>query len=98
MLDSLAKNVKLIGRYTVLRELRRDRYTVAYLASDPVLNRELVVKAVQIQPKAGHDAAGHERIEQAFMRQAQAAGRLHHPNIVTVFDAGRFRDMGYLEL
>jgi len=98
MLDSLAKNVKLIGRYTVLRELRRDRYTVAYLASDPVLNRELVVKAVQIQPKAGHDAAGHDRIEQAFMRQAQAAGRLHHPNIVTVFDAGRFRDMGYLAL
>lgn len=98
MPDSLAKKVKLIGRYTVLRELRRDRYTVAYLASDPVLNRELVVKAVQIQPKAGHDAAGHERIEQAFMRQAQAAGRLHHPNIVTVFDAGRFRDMGYLAL
>jgi serine/threonine-protein kinase len=99
MPDALAKkNVKLIGRYSVLRELRRDRYTVAYLAFDPVLNRELVVKAVEIQPRAGHDATGHERIEQAFMRQAQAAGRLHHPHIVTVFDAGRFRDMGYLAL
>jgi serine/threonine-protein kinase len=98
MPDSLAKNVKLIGRYSVLRELRRDRYTVAYLAFDPVLNRELVVKAVQLQPRAGHDSAGHERIEQAFMRQAQAAGRLHHPHIVTVFDAGRFRDLGYLAL
>lgn len=95
---SLAKNLKLIGRYSVLRELRRDRYTVAYLAFDPVLNRELVLKAVQLQPRAGQDAAGHERIEQAFMRQAQAAGRLHHPHIVTVFDAGRFRDIGYLAL
>lgn len=98
MAEALARNLKLIGRYSVLRELRRDRYTVAYLAFDPVLNRELVLKAVQLQPSAGHDAAGHERIEQAFMRQAQAAGRLHHPHIVTVFDAGRFRDIGYLAL
>lgn len=98
MAETLARNLKLIGRYSVLRELRRDRYTVAYLAFDPVLNRELVLKAVQLQPGAGQDAAGHERIEQAFMRQAQAAGRLHHPHIVTVFDAGRFRDIGYLAL
>lgn len=98
MAETLARNLKLIGRYSVLRELRRDRYTVAYLAFDPVLNRELVLKAVELQPGAGQDAAGHERIEQAFMRQAQAAGRLHHPHILTVFDAGRFRDIGYLAL
>jgi eukaryotic-like serine/threonine-protein kinase len=98
MSQALPKNVKLIGRYAILRELRRDRYTVAYLALDPVLNREVVLKAVQLQPPAGQDASGHERIEQAFMRQAQAAGRLHHPHIVTVFDAGRFRTVGYLAL
>jgi eukaryotic-like serine/threonine-protein kinase len=97
MPQALPQNVKLIGRYAILRELRRDRYTVAYLALDPVLNRELVIKAVQLQPSAGQDA-GHERIEQAFMRQAQAAGRLHHPHIVTVFDAGRFKTLGYLAL
>jgi eukaryotic-like serine/threonine-protein kinase len=98
MPQALPQNVKLIGRYAILRELRRDRYTVAFLALDPVLNRELVIKAVQLQPAAGQDAAGHERIEQAFMRQAQAAGRLHHPHIVTVFDAGRFKTLGYLAL
>jgi hypothetical protein len=98
MAEALTQNLKLIGRYSILRELRRDRHTVAYLAMDPVLNRELVLKAVQLHPRRGEESAGHERIEQAFMRQAQAAGRLHHPNIVTVFDAGRVHNVGYLAL
>ena len=98
MPEALTQNLKLIGRYSILRELRRDRHTVAYLAMDPVLNRELVLKAVQLQPRRGEESAGHERIEQAFMRQAQAAGRLHHPHIVTVFDAGRVHNVGYLAL
>ncbi len=98
MAEALKDNLKLLGRYSILRELRRDRYTAAYLAFDPVLNRELVVKAVQLRPAAGQDATGHDRIDQAFMRQAQAAGRLHHPHIVTVFDAGRLRNVGYLAL
>lgn len=94
----LSSNVRLIGRYTVQRELRRDRYTAVYLASDPVLNRQLIVKAVQLHPAEGQDRTAHERIEQAFMRQAQAAGRLHHPHIVTVFDAGHVNRLGYLAL
>lgn len=98
MAEALTPNLKLIGRYSILRELRRDRHTVAYLALDPVLNRELVVKAVQLQPRRDEQTGGHERIEQAFMRQAQAAGRLHHPHIVTVFDAGRVNNIGYLAL
>ena len=98
MPEALTQNLKLIGRYSILRELRRDRHTVAYLAMDPVLNRELVLKAVQLQPRRGEESAGHERIEQAFTRQAQAAGRLHHPHIVTVFDAGRVNNIGFLAL
>ena len=98
MPEALTQNLKLIGRYSITRELRRDRHTVAYLAMDPVLNRELVLKAVQLQPRRGEESTGHERIEQAFMRQAQAAGRLHHPHIVTVFDAGRVHNVGYLAL
>jgi len=93
-----APNVKMVGRYTVLRVLRRDRYTTAYLAFDPVLARELIVKAVQLHPSQSGDRAAHERVEQAFMRQAQAAGRLHHPHIVTVFDAGHVNRIGYIAL
>lgn len=98
MAEALTQNLKLIGRYSILRELRRDRHTVAYLGLDPVLNRELIIKAVQLQPRRDEQTGAHERIEQAFMRQAQAAGRLHHPHIVTVFDAGRVNNIGYLAL
>jgi serine/threonine-protein kinase len=97
MAQPLPTNQKVIGRYTILRELRRDRHSVSYAAVDPVMNRELVVKAVQIVP-AGPPmrAEARRRIEQAFVRQAQAAGRLHHPNILTVFDAGLGHEFGYL--
>jgi serine/threonine-protein kinase len=91
-------NVKMVGRYSVLRVLRRDRYTTVYLAFDPVLARELIVKAVQLHPAQGQERTAHERVEQAFMRQAQAAGRLHHPHIVTVFDAGHVNQIGYIAL
>ena len=58
MAEALTQNLKLIGRYSILRELRRDRHTVAYLAMDPVLNRELVLKAVQLQPRRDEESAG----------------------------------------
>jgi len=94
---SLPANQKVIGRYTILRELRRERHSVSYAAVDPVMNRELVVKAVQIVPPGPPLRAQVRRqMEQAFVRQAQAAGRLHHPNILTVFDAGLGHEFGYL--
>lgn len=97
MAEALSSKLKVIGRYTILRELRRDRHSVSYAAVDPVMNRELVVKAVQLMP-AGPPVPADERrrIEQAFVRQAQAAGRLHHPHIVTVFDAGLSHEFGFL--
>jgi len=93
----LSPNLKVIGRYSLLRELRRERNTVSYAAVDPVMNRELVVKAVQLV-RGGSALSDDElqKVEQAFVRQAQAAGRLHHPHIVTVFDAGRSHEYGYL--
>jgi eukaryotic-like serine/threonine-protein kinase len=97
MPDALPANQKVIGRYTILRELRRDRHSVSYAAVDPVMNREVLVKAVQIVPPGPPiRAEARRRIEQAFVRQAQAAGRLHHPNILTVFDAGLGHEFGYL--
>ena len=45
MPEALTQNLKLIGRYSLLRELRRDRHTVAYLALDPVQRKSEVLRA-----------------------------------------------------
>ncbi|MFN3567141.1 MAG: protein kinase domain-containing protein, partial [Burkholderiaceae bacterium] len=101
MSEALSPNLRLIGRYAILRELRRDRSSVSYVAADPVMHREVVLKAVQMPPPAdGKESTEAEisALEAAFVRQAQAAGKLHHPHIVTVFDAGRIHNVGYLAI
>lgn len=101
MSEALSPNLRLIGRYAILRELRRDRASVSYIAADPVMHREVVLKAVQMPPPAdgtGGADAEISALEAAFVRQAQAAGKLHHPHIVTVFDAGRVHNVGYLAI
>jgi serine/threonine-protein kinase len=101
MNDALSPNLRLIGRYAVLRELRRDRSSVTYIAMDPVMHREVVLKAVQLPPPATRPDSNESQIaplEAAFVRQAQAAGKLHHPHIVTVFDAGRIHHVAFLAI
>lgn len=101
MPESLPPNLKTIGRYTLLRELRRDHVSVSYHAVDPVLHREVVLKAVQL-PLPSDGAPGRDAqisaLEAAFSRQAQAAGKLAHPYIVSVFEAGRVHRVGYLAI
>ena len=101
MNDALSPNLRLIGRYAVLRELRRDRSSVTYIGMDPVMHREVVLKAVQLPAPATIPDSNESQIaplEAAFVRQAQAAGKLHHPHIVTVFDAGRVHNIAYLAI
>lgn len=97
--DLLGPNTRQLGRYSLLRELRRSRESVTLLALDPVMHREVVLKVVRLPPPIdgvrGADAETHA-LEQAFVRQAQAAGRLQHPHIVTVFEAARVHDLAFL--
>jgi serine/threonine-protein kinase len=101
MPESLPPNLRNIGRYAILRELRRDHVSVSYHAVDPVLHREVVLKAVQL-PLPSDGEGGREAqispLEQAFSRLAQAAGKLTHPYIVSVYEAGRVHRIGYLAI
>jgi serine/threonine-protein kinase len=88
---------RAIGRYTILREIRRGRISATYVVADPVLNRELTVKAVVLGAQSSRGSPDERRqVEQAFMRQAQAAGRLQHPHILAVLDAGMTHAYGFL--
>jgi serine/threonine-protein kinase len=70
-----------IGRYEVLRLLGRGGMGEVYLARDPVLDRQVAVKLIS----GGVDSA---KSKEQLVREARAAGRLRHPNIVTIFDSG----------
>jgi serine/threonine protein kinase len=76
---------KRFGRYEVLTELGRGAMGVVYKAHDPKINRTVAVKTISL---AGQDPEEEQEYRQRFFREAEAAGRVSHPGIVTIFDVG----------
>ena len=75
-----------LGRYEVVRELGKGAMGVVYLAKDPLIGRLVALKT--IRSAQGDDDEARE-FQQRFIREAQAAGILNHPAIVTVHDIGQ---------
>ncbi len=73
------------GRYEILAELGRGAMGVVYKARDPRINRVVAVKTV---PLIGLAPEEEREYRERFAREAEAAGRLSHPGIVTIFDVG----------
>jgi len=74
-----------LGRYEILAELGRGGMGVVYQAHDPTINRLVAIKTVSVAALEGDEEAEYR---ERFFREAQAAGRLSHPRIVTIFDVG----------
>src|ERR1700722_2488900 len=83
MPDSTQK--KRFGRYEVVAELGRGAMGVVYKARDPQIDRFVAVKTVSMW---GQNPNEEKEFRQRFMNEAQAAGRLHHAGIVSIFDVG----------
>jgi serine/threonine protein kinase len=73
------------GRYEILNELGRGAMGVVYKARDPKINRVVAVKTVSL---SGQPPEEEREYRERFVREAEAAGRLSHPGIVTIFDVG----------
>src|SRR5256884_3791025 len=73
------------GRYEILAELGRGAMGVVYRARDPKINRVVAVKTVSL---AGQPPDAEMEYRERFFREAEAAGRLSHPGIVTIYDVG----------
>ncbi len=79
-----------LGRYLIERVLGKGAMGVVYLARDPVIGRQVALKTLAV-PSEVEEA---EEFRQRFLREAQAAGILNHPGIVTVHDAGVDEESG----
>jgi len=75
-----------LGKYEIVREIARSN-DVVYEATDPSINRRVALKELWMDPTV-QGAQRRERIER-FWREGKAAGRLSHPNIVTIFEVGK---------
>ncbi len=82
---SPAKNARRFGRYEILEELGRGAMGVVYRALDPAINRVVAIKSVSF---ARHAPLARSEYRERFLREAEAAGRLSHPGILTIFDVG----------
>ncbi len=81
--------MKQFGRYEILGELGRGAMGVVYKARDPQIDRLVALKTVSLW---GQEPDEEKEFRLRFMNEAQAAGRLHHSGIVSVFDVGENPD------
>jgi len=85
-----------LGRYVIERRIGRGAMGAVYLAKDPRINRAIALKAISIETEFEDEELKEARLR--FYREAESAGRLTHPNIITVFDAGEDKGLAYIAM
>ena len=85
-----------LGRYVIERRIGRGAMGAVYLGKDPRINRAVAVKAIPIEKEFEDEELKEARLR--FYREAESAGRLAHPNIVTVFDSGEDKGLAYIAM
>ena len=86
----------MLGRYKVDRELGRGAMGLVYLGHDPKIGRTVAIKTMSLGSEFEADKL--EDIKQRFFREAETAGRLNHPNIVTIYDVGEDQELSYIAM
>jgi tRNA A-37 threonylcarbamoyl transferase component Bud32 len=85
-----------LGRYVIEKRIGRGAMGAVYLAKDPRINRAIALKAIPIEKEFEDEELKEARLR--FYREAESAGRLTHPNIITVFDAGEDKGLAYIAM
>jgi serine/threonine-protein kinase len=84
-----------VGKYEIIGELGRGGMGVVYRGQDPVIKREVALKVLRRRDLDPNDA---ESVLERFKREAQAAGNLHHPNIVAIYEYGEDADAVFIAM
>jgi serine/threonine-protein kinase len=85
-----------LGRYEIVQEIGRGAMGVVYRARDPVINRDVALKTIPLAME--FEGRELEEARAKFFREAETAGRLSHPHIVTIFDAGEQSGTAYIAM
>jgi eukaryotic-like serine/threonine-protein kinase len=88
--------VQRLGRYQLEREIGRGAMGTVYLGRDMAINRLVAVKAIPLATEFSESELAEARTR--FFREAETAGRLNHPNIVTIYDVGEERGLAYIAM
>ncbi|MEO8385515.1 MAG: serine/threonine-protein kinase [Betaproteobacteria bacterium] len=86
--------IETLGRYKILSIIGQGAMGVVYKAVDPMIDRTVAIKTVNLN--LSRDEI--EEFEARFQQEIKAAGRLNHPNIVTIYDVGRNENMAYMAM
>jgi serine/threonine-protein kinase len=85
-----------IGRYKVLLELGRGAMGIVYKAQDPTIGRLVAIKTIRLSEMTHPEER--EQLRSRLFREAQSAGILNHPGIVTIYDIAEERDVAYIAM
>ncbi len=86
----------MLGRYKVLKELGRGAMGIVYLGKDPTIQRFVAIKTMRLDE--ADEPSRLQDVKTRFFREAESTGRLSHPNIVTIYDAGEQQGLGYIAM
>ena len=86
--------LQILGRYKILRVIGRGAMGIVYEAIDPDIDRVVAIKTINLMLSAEEM----EQYEARFKQEIKAAGRLNHPNIVTIYDVGKTDNMAYMAM
>jgi serine/threonine protein kinase len=94
-IDDLSSS-KTIGRYDISKKLGQGSMGVVYLGEDPYIQRKVALKVSR--PYMDHQNDEAKQYSKQFFTEAQSIGRLLHPNIVAIYDAGLHQNFYYLAM
>jgi serine/threonine-protein kinase len=95
-LQSTLGKSRRLGRYVIEKKIGKGAMGAVYLARDPRINRPVALKVIPIEKEFEDEDLEEARLR--FFREAESAGRLTHPNIITVYDCGEDKHLAYIAM
>jgi len=86
--------ISTLGRYKIISEIGQGAMGVVYKAVDPIIDRTVAIKTINLNLSRQEL----EEYEARFQQEIKAAGRLNHPNIVTIYDVGKTDQVAYMAM